>query len=373
MNKAKISLLIPLAALAVAALACNFLFRSAAIEDAWMAFDQEGALRTGTYRQDDIFYAIVLLENTPDDTEIKAVFYADQVEGEQADTRIDDAVLTAGSGQVYFTLSNPALWPPGGYRVDLYLNNEFERSLTFEVQGPPTPTPEPTPTATKPPAAPQPNIADAYLSLDDAGEQVTTVYGPDDIFYCKVEVVDAAPDSLIRADWYAVEVEGIEPNSLIDSAEISGGDNLYTFDLAGSQPWPEGDYMVEISINNITQVALEFKVTTDRGPAAVVSYAYLSLDEDGFEPTTTFDIYDVFYCIAEVEGSNVDNTIEAVWYAVNVPGYERNAVLYSSTIEGGAETYTFQLFSDQEWSPGLYAVELFIDDELQILLEFQVG
>jgi hypothetical protein len=30
------------------------------------------------------------------------------------------------------------------------------------------------------------------------------------------------------------------------------------------------------------------------------------------------------------------------------------------------------LFSDQEWSLGLYAVELYIDDDLQMLLEFQV-
>ena len=48
---------------------------------------------------------------------------------------IDEAEITAGNENVFtFNLQNNGLWPKGKYKVDLYLNNNLDRTLEFEVQ-----------------------------------------------------------------------------------------------------------------------------------------------------------------------------------------------------------------------------------------------
>jgi hypothetical protein len=66
---------------------------------------------------------------------IKAVWTAVNVEGEQPNLLIDEAGMTAGNENVFtFNLQNNGLWPKGKYKVDLYLNNNLDRTLEFEVQ-----------------------------------------------------------------------------------------------------------------------------------------------------------------------------------------------------------------------------------------------
>jgi len=143
--------------LLAAALACSFNFSSASIEEAWTSFDQEGEQRTTVYEQDDTFYAIVVLDNAPDETVVKAVFIAVDVEGEEPNTEIDQAEVTTGSGQVYFSMSPAQLWPAGQYKVDIYMEDEFDRSLSYEVQGSVAPAP-PAPEPTEPQALPSPTL-----------------------------------------------------------------------------------------------------------------------------------------------------------------------------------------------------------------------
>jgi len=142
-------------ALLAAALACSFNFSSASIEEAWTSFDQDGAQRTTVYEQGDTFYAIVVLDNAPDETVVKAVFIAVDVEGEEPNTEIDLGEVTTGSGQAYFSLSPAQLWPAGQYKVDIYMDDEFDRSLSYQVKGSVAPAP-PTPAPTKPQAPPPP-------------------------------------------------------------------------------------------------------------------------------------------------------------------------------------------------------------------------
>jgi hypothetical protein len=42
--------------------------------------------------------------------------------------------LSTGSGSVHFDLSNNGLWPVGKYKVDIFLNDNLERTLEFTVQ-----------------------------------------------------------------------------------------------------------------------------------------------------------------------------------------------------------------------------------------------
>jgi hypothetical protein len=115
-------------------LACGFSVSTANIKDATMAHDYDGNEPTTVYDGRATFYCIAELANAPDDTTVKAVWTAVQVDGVAPDTFIDEYELTTGSGTVHFELSNNQLWPRGKYKVDLYLNDELDQTLEFEVQ-----------------------------------------------------------------------------------------------------------------------------------------------------------------------------------------------------------------------------------------------
>lgn len=141
-------------------LACSFNFSSAKISDAKMAKDAEGTQPTTTYGQDEPFYCVVQLANAPDDTKVKAVWTAVEVEGVDPNLNLGEKELTSAGGQVNFSYTNDEgkLWPAGKYKVDLYLNGKLDRTLDFQVQAAavaaaPTPTAVPTSAPTDEPTA----------------------------------------------------------------------------------------------------------------------------------------------------------------------------------------------------------------------------
>lgn len=116
--------------------ACSFSASSANISNAKMARDQAGKQPTKTFSPKDAFYCVGDLSNAPDDTTVKAVWTAVDVEGAKPDTEIKEASTNSGSGQLQFNLSNSSLWPTGNYKVDLFLNDAKKptKTLSFEVQ-----------------------------------------------------------------------------------------------------------------------------------------------------------------------------------------------------------------------------------------------
>ena len=116
--------------------ACSFSVSTANISDAKMASDEEGNNPTKVFSPNDTFYCVWELRNAPEDTTLKAVWTAVDVEGEDPNTKIDEVSATGGSGQFVFNLTPTTSWPTGEYKVDLYLNDEEEpaRTLEFRVQ-----------------------------------------------------------------------------------------------------------------------------------------------------------------------------------------------------------------------------------------------
>ncbi len=116
--------------------ACSFSASTANISDARMASDEEGNNPTKVFSPQDTFYCVGELSNAPDDTTLKSVWTAVDVEGEKPNTRIDEASATGGSGQFVFNLTPTTAWPAGEYKVDLFLNDDEEpaRTLEFKVQ-----------------------------------------------------------------------------------------------------------------------------------------------------------------------------------------------------------------------------------------------
>ena len=115
-------------------LACGFSFSTANFADAWMAADPEGVERTITYGQEDTFYAFVDLANAPSGTEVRAVWIAVDIEGEEPNVQLHDVSITSGDSVLVFDLTSDLPWPIGQYRVDFYLSGELETSLDFQVQ-----------------------------------------------------------------------------------------------------------------------------------------------------------------------------------------------------------------------------------------------
>ena len=128
------SIALALVVLAGAVLACGGSFTTANIKDAYMSADVDGNTKTTAYGPSDVFYAQVDLANAPDDTKLKAVWFAVNAEGVEANYQIEETEFTSGDGLVHFQLSNDSAWPPGQYKVDIYMNDTLAKTLTFDVQ-----------------------------------------------------------------------------------------------------------------------------------------------------------------------------------------------------------------------------------------------
>jgi hypothetical protein len=115
-------------------LACGFNASTANIKDAFMSTDDAGSTKTTVFSQDATFWAIVILANAPDDTSLKAAWYAVDVENTPANTLIDEVTTTSSDGTVPFSLVNDGIWPLGTYKVDLFLNDKLAKTLEFSVQ-----------------------------------------------------------------------------------------------------------------------------------------------------------------------------------------------------------------------------------------------
>ncbi|MCW5875987.1 MAG: hypothetical protein KIS85_03805 [Anaerolineales bacterium] len=135
MQKKPILMLI-LTVLVLAQLACGFSYSSANIADAYMSLNSEGDQPTTVYSDDAVFYAIVDLTNASPNTEVRAVWIATSVEGEEPDLVIDEATITSESALLVFDLANAPgfFWPNGSYRVEIYLNGELDTTLEFSVR-----------------------------------------------------------------------------------------------------------------------------------------------------------------------------------------------------------------------------------------------
>ena len=102
-----------------------------------MTRDEAGKNPTKVFSPSDTtFYCIADLSNAPENTAVKAVWTAVDVEGAEPNLKIDESRITADeSGQLTFDLTNDGPWTDGKYKVDLFLNDDEEpaRTLEFEV------------------------------------------------------------------------------------------------------------------------------------------------------------------------------------------------------------------------------------------------
>jgi hypothetical protein len=97
-------------------------------------------------------------------------------------------------------------------------------------------------------------LSNGRTAFDEDGAQPTSVFGPNDAIYAVADLANAPVGTVVNSKWYYVSVEGMDPNTLIDEADLTIDQDNFTgtvhfFFPAGSD-WPLGTYAVELYLNN---------------------------------------------------------------------------------------------------------------------------
>lgn len=113
---------------------------SSAIDDLYLARDDgqgKAGEVTNVFSPFDIpIHCIVVLKDAAPAT-VRMNFVAVKVNGVKPDSRVVSASFSTVQGQdrVFFTGKPHGKWTPGSYRIDVFVNEELEKSLAFDVKG----------------------------------------------------------------------------------------------------------------------------------------------------------------------------------------------------------------------------------------------
>lgn len=265
------------------------------------------------------FHAVVTIKGAPANTKFRAVWTAVDVGSVAApNTRIDETDLTSsGSRNLDFTLTPDGdAFPPGKYKVEIYVNDKLDRAVNFTVQedqaavptsapatvtvvpvtglaratapAPATattarPTPSPTPAGCPPlPSAnarPSGVVKGVTMALGTQGDNKdpvnpTTNFQPNAMFHAVVATQNAPANTKFTASWFATDIGAPDCNIDIDSTDLAtDGTRNIDFTLSPNTSWPPGTYRVEISVNGTLDRVVSFTVgkATSAAPTATTA------------------------------------------------------------------------------------------------------
>ncbi|MBX3037723.1 MAG: E3 ubiquitin protein ligase [Anaerolineales bacterium] len=108
----------------------------------------------------------------------------------------------------------------------------------------------------------KPNISNVYMASNENGDVQNTSYSPSQDFFVSFDLNDAPNNITVKSVWYAVDVNDIEPNTIISEYEDNFGNGSYYFQLwiNGGGEWPTGKYKVEIYLNDTLEATEYFSV-----------------------------------------------------------------------------------------------------------------
>lgn len=82
-------------------------------------------------------------------------------------------------------------------------------------------------------------------------------FRPSDTFYISVRAEGSAPNATVKARWL------FQNSQLVNESEttiVPQGSAVTEFHISKPDPWPVGEYKVEVSINGAPPVSKTFKV-----------------------------------------------------------------------------------------------------------------
>lgn len=99
------------------------------------------------------------------------------------------------------------------------------------------------------------SLENLQLAFDSDGKKPTTVFSPNDVFYAVADLKNAPAGTVVTAQWIGVDIEEIDPGEIIyeqsinDFTDDSFSGTIY-FKLSNDSGWPEGEYKVEVFLND---------------------------------------------------------------------------------------------------------------------------
>jgi hypothetical protein len=374
MQKRFVSFVAIILALTFSILACQISFSTAKVENLRMARDEEGNQPTTQFDPQDIFYLVGELANAPDDTRLKAVWIAVDVEGVAANSEIQTYETTSGSGKFWVRLSRDAgPWPAGKYKVDLYLNDELNQSLAFEVKASQVSLPSPAPTEAAPaPPSGAAGLSNIHTSLDEADARPSSQFAQADTIYTHFNLDAPQGSAQINGTLTAVSAEGVEPETVFTELNESFPAGVQWIRFTNTMPWPKGVYRIDLTVDGEPAQPLEVEVVSTNTSGAQIQNVYTSLDQNGDQAATVFPTTGSIYVQFSLTAPGSEVEVRGVMVAQVVQDVEPNSHV---TEAGGAlasGSYWFEYFNDGPWPVGKYVVYIYLDGEFVQQVEVNV-
>jgi hypothetical protein len=123
--------------LMLAALACRIDVSTSYISDVHMTRDPEGTEPVGlgyAYTPGDTFYASVQLADAEGQESVRVVWTVKDVAGIEPGTVLNEETIESGNGVLIFQLAPEDTWQVGKYQIDVYLNDDHEKTAEFRVR-----------------------------------------------------------------------------------------------------------------------------------------------------------------------------------------------------------------------------------------------
>ncbi|NOH04275.1 MAG: hypothetical protein HND47_21025 [Chloroflexi bacterium] len=111
----------------------------------------------------------------------------------------------------------------------------------------------------------EPTLSNVRTARDADGVQTASTFGAFDTVYVVSDLSNGAAGNIITSKWFAENVDGVDPNFLIDEADInvteeSFNGTIYFYFEPPTDGWPTGTYRVEVYFNGALTGTVNFSV-----------------------------------------------------------------------------------------------------------------
>ena len=102
--------------------------------------------------------------------------------------------------------------------------------------------------STRPAQSSMPSLSNLHMATDDQGVHRTISYSPADAFNLFFDVGGVSKGTTFEARWYALNIAGKDPQIPIETMDqiYDGVSTTLRFHLTNTEPWPAGQYRVDI-------------------------------------------------------------------------------------------------------------------------------